>query len=255
MINKLGFDIYNYIISFLINYEDIISIKNVNKFTYYNLYCVKEIELKKIYSNIIDLPYLEKIKIYNIVIIIPNIKICILSDCSIRKINNTDNIRSLHIQDCYSFSNVLSYNTYNSLIALYLYNFMVDPDDLILPNLEYLCLYESDYDDSYIYMFNIQRFPKLKYLDICKIYIDNDSATVPSLEYYAGRFEHYNMPKLKYLEWPSEDFLLPEYFYITNFPNLTTIITNQDNDFNIIKVIKPDYSKIAQNYYNMYFSI
>lgn len=252
MINKFGFDVFNYITSFLVDYKDLLSIKLINKETYSHEYENKEIEIY--FHSVVDLPKLEKIIVKHMVLTkLPNVKICIMSDCSIHETLNIDSLHALHIKDCYTYNNPLILTLYTNLRAVYLYNFIVDPDDLVLPNLEYLCIFESDYDDSYVYMFNIERFPKLKYLDLSRIYIDNESASVPLLEYYNGCYQNYNMPSLKYIEWQTE--LLPEYQFLQLFPNLLSIITYKEpsEPFNKIKLIRPEVSKIARNYYNSYF--
>ncbi len=255
MINIFGFDVFNNIITYLVDYRDILSVKCVNKELFYYDYPNKELEVS--ISTDIDLHYLEKITIKSGSILgLPiNVKICVLQDCSIQNTIDADNLEALHISDSYTFCNPLAFNQYDTLTAIYLYNFLIDPDDLLLPNLEYLCIFESDYDDSYVYMFNVERFPNLKYLDICKIYMDDDDAQVPMLEYYNGCFRNYNMPNLIYIEWETE--LLSEAQYIILFPKLTTIISNNEpkEPFTYLKVIKPEESNIAKNYYNKYFNL
>lgn len=253
MINKFGYDIFNNITLYLNDYKDILSLRLVNRDTYFHEYENKEIELY--FNSIIDLQKVEKIITKNIVMtrLPPFVKICIFLDCFLYNSINIDTIRALHIKDCSMYSFPLIHINYESLVALYLYNFIVDPDDLILPNLEYLCIYDSDYDDTFIYMFDVKRFPKLVYLDIYKIYIDDESAEIPFLEYYNGQFQHYNMPNLKYLEWNNT--LFPESFYLYHFPKLIAIITYSKPNipFNSIKLINPTVSKIAREYYNRYF--
>ena len=252
MINIFGYDVFNYITTFLINYKDILSVKLVNRGTLQHEYEHKEV-IVCFHSNV-SLPHLEKIIVKNAVLSkIPDVKICVMEDCSIHDILDISSLQALHIRDCYTYNNPMLLTLYTNLVAVYLYNFLIDPDDLNLPNLEYLCIYESDYDDSYVYMFNIERFPKLKYLDISKIYMDNDSASVPLLEYYNGYFQEYNMPNLKYIEWSTD--LLSESQYLQMFPKLIAIITYSEPviPFNKIEIIRPEVSKIALEYYNKYF--
>lgn len=252
MINIFGYDVFNHITTYLLNYKDIISIKLVNKNTYLHEYENREIEMH--FDSIIDLPKLEKIIIKNVTLTkLPRVKICIISDCCIQDILNIDYIHAIHIKDSYTYNNPLLLTLYTNLRAVYLYNFIIDPDDLILPNLEYLCIYESDYDDTYVYMFDIKRYPNLRYLDLSKIYIDNNSASVPLLEYYNGCYENYDMPNLKYIEWHND--LLTEYQFLQLFPNLLSIITYKEpiEPFYNIEIIKPDISTIARKYYDSYF--
>lgn len=252
MITIFGYDIFNYITLFLHNYKDILALRYINKDTY--LHEFENTEIEASFNTKIDLPKLEKMIAHNMTLFkIPNIKVCILIDCTLTDILTINTVNALHIRDCYTYCNPLIFTQYDSLVAVYLYNFLIDPDDLVLPNLEYLFIYESDYDDSYVYIFNIERFPNLKYLDLCKIYMDNDSTCVPLLEYYNGFFQNYQMPNLKYLEWTNE--LLPESYYLQQFPNLIAIITYYEpiEPFNRIQILRPEISDIAQKYYNNYF--
>lgn len=254
MLNIFGNDIFNIISLFLDNYKDLLSLKYVCKNTYYYNFTNKVITMD-IPVNM-NLESVKKIIYSNLVIFkIPDITICVLLDCTLCDVLNIDSVTALHIRDCYTYSNPLIFNRYDNLVAVYLYNFIIDPDDLILPNLEYLFIYESDYDDSYVYMFNIERYPKLKYLDLCRIYMDDDSSYVPFIEYYNGCFRNYNMPNLKYIEWHTK--LLSEYEYLTLFPKLLAIITYDEplEEFKNIKIIKPNESDIAKKYYNDYFLI
>lgn len=252
MIDIIGSDLLNYITLFLVNYRDLLSIKLSCKRAYFHNYEHREIEIH--HQANVQLPKLEKITIKNMQLTrIPNVKICILIDCCIKDSVDVANLEAIYIRDCHITS--LISPKYTNLVAIYLYNFLIDPDDLILPKLEYLCIYESDYDDSYVYMFDIERFPNLKYLDISRIYIDNDSATIPLLEYYGGYFQQYNMPNLKYVEWNTN--LLSEAQFLDIFPSLIAIITYAipDEPFDKIEIITPDTSKIARSYYDEYFSL
>lgn len=254
MLQKLGYDIFNIIAIFIFNYNDLLSLKSVNRFTYYHIFNNKDIELTK--HSKVNLRFLKKISILNLIIYnIPKVNICKLLNCTFAESLLLDTLTALHIQDCYTFCTPIVFNRYYSLVALYLYNFIIDPDDLHLPNLEYLCIYESDCDDSYIYMFDVERFPKLKYLDLSKIYIDDDNANVPLLEYYNGCIRNYIMPCLKYIEISSD--LVDEQLYLNSFPSLQVIITDSipNKPFEKISIIKPECSKIAQSYYNTYFLI
>lgn len=254
MINIIGDDVFGYIALFLHNYKDLLSLSLVNTYTYYYDYNNKEIELS---SNINNIKFnkIKKLTLNNLVVsIIPEfVKKIIMNECTTIAKLNMENLTAVHIKDCLTYHDIINTSlTYSQLKAVYLYNFTIDPDDFNVPNLEYLFIYESDDDYEYVYLFDIFKIPKLKYLDIKKVYIHDQDTVIENLEYYKGYYFEYKMPKLKYLE---TDNLKTESEYLSVYPNLTTIITFETptTEFNHIKIIQPDKSKIALEYYKQYF--
>lgn len=257
-ITDFGYDVFTCISLYLYSYDDIIALKHVNKSNYKYLFKNEEIELHSQMLNI-DLCNLKKMNIYEMVIYdLPNTDIIRLYNCNITELFKAINSYALHIQDSYSLYTSLSFKRYDNLKALFLYNinFSIDPDELTIPNLEYLYMYESGPNEEYILIFNVERFPKLKYLDISCVYVDRDDAHIQELEYYNGYPQQYNMPNLLYLELPNNYKMLLEEQYLTSYPKLTTIITSIQpvTSFDTIKIINPNISSIARQYYNIYFN-
>ena len=155
MINIINDDVFNNITLFLLDYQDLLSLIFVNKYTYNHNYENKEVIMNS--YNKLKINSIRKITMNNMVVSsIPYfIKKIIFNECTFINRLDIDNISAIHIQDCLSYNDQLNFINYKFLKAVYLYNFTIDPDDFELPNLEYLFIYESDDDYSYVCLFKI----------------------------------------------------------------------------------------------------
>lgn len=252
-----GHDVYTLITLFLYNHNDLKSLSCVNKSNYNYIYQHDSILLYRSYFDL-NITKLKKLTaecsyIYNI----PTTDILILNECDISNLIIFNNTKAIQIQNSYVLYASLSFTKYDNIIAIHLENHIIDPDDLVLPNLEYLYVNDYDRNDEYVLIFDVERFPKLKYLDLNNIYFNKTECRMLFLEYINSVDIYHDTPNLLYMEWPRDKQLLNEEEYINLFPKLNTLITfaKPVHPFNKIKLITPDKSNIAFYYYNMYFNV
>jgi len=239
---RISNDILSVILSWLRDYIDLLNIlivckkfhniRKLNDTVYFdNNYCQNSIKkIKRSYPNIVKLFIIDYSMLYEL---------------------DLDIIKNLYIFNhvSYYYDICLPDYSYTTLTAISLHNYIFNPDMYFIPNLEFLHIYNINYKYlDYIPIFDVNRFPKLIYINLTGIFIKTIIQPLYKLEFInfnqydildnpsLNTYYSYLLPNIKYilLNDISE---LTKSRYCNVFPTLQYIIDDNIGNIYIQKYV------------------